>query len=174
MLCGQERATPPFRQVPRSAGLSVHVLRTPLTRPIPPPPPPPPDAPAHPPQPQGPPLLSLLSPDCPVPSPQSALRASVAVVLDVHTCVRQARALTCCCVELALGLGQGASVREVPFAIQLPPFLNPDIPRNRALPPVRWLFDLYCARVLRERSPGNQPNPLPPKTFGPGLCLVAG
>ena len=25
-------------------------------------------------------------------------------------------------------------------------------------PPVRWLFDLYCARVLRERSPGNQPN----------------
>ena len=25
--------------------------------------------------------------------------------------------------------------------------------------PVRWLFDLYCACVLRERGPGNQPNP---------------
>ena len=30
--------------------------------------------------------------------------------------------------------------------------------QGRPLPPVRWLFDLYCARVLRERSPGNQPN----------------
>ena len=30
--------------------------------------------------------------------------------------------------------------------------------RGRALPPVRWLFDLYCACVLRERDPGNQPN----------------
>ena len=29
---------------------------------------------------------------------------------------------------------------------------------TRALPPVRWLFNLYCARVLRERDPGNQPN----------------
>ena len=36
--------------------------------------------------------------------------------------------------------------------------------RGHALPPVRWLFDLYCARVLGERSPGNQPNPGFPRT----------
>ena len=48
----------------------------------------------------------------------------------------------------------------------------------RALPPVRWWFDLYCARALRERGPGNQPNidcivAFSPHTMAAGYPIVA-
>ena len=67
----------------------------------------------------------------------------------------------------------GSLCALLPTAIR-PRRLNPGFPRNpslaslplsstvcSALPPVRWSFDLYCARVLRERGPGNQPNRCP-------------